>query len=206
MFTGIIVSSGKVIDMVFVENDLKLTVSPGSLSKDILAAGESISVNGVCLTLLDDCVPMRFDVSQETLSRTELGGLSKGDVVNLEPALTAEKALGGHLVSGHVDGVATIHSIVEVGLSYVFTFTAPRSFARFIAEKGSVTIDGISLTVNTVEDQNDSVCFSVNIVPHTLENTNLGSRSVGHCVHFEIDQIARYVDRILTVRQQETQP
>jgi riboflavin synthase len=205
MFTGIIVSTGKVIDVDFLESDLKLTVAPGLLPKEILAAGESISVNGVCLTLRDGNIPMKFDVSKETLSRTELGGLSKGDVVNLEPALTAAKALGGHLVSGHVDGVATIHSIVEVGLSYVFTFAAPCSFARFIAEKGSVTIDGISLTVNTVEDQNDSVYFSVNIVPHTLENTNLGSRSVGQCVHFEIDQIARYVDRILTVRQQETQ-
>ena len=205
MFTGIIVSTGKIIDVTYLDNDLKLTVSPGDLDESLLGAGESISVNGVCLTLLDNRNPMIFDVSQESLRRTELGSLSVGDTVNLEPALTVDKALGGHLVSGHVDGVASIKHIEKEGLSFCFSFSAPRAFARFIAEKGSITIDGISLTVNSVKDDTENVIFSVNIVPHTLENTNLGARKAGQCVHFEIDQIARYVDRILTVRQQEAQ-
>jgi riboflavin synthase len=172
-----------------------MTVAPSRLSGHG-RAGDSVAVNGVCLTLLDGGELMRFDASVETLSRTLLGEYEPGRQVNLEPALTLSTPLGGHLVSGHVDGVATIEQIRASARSTIFRFAAARALSRFIAEKGSIAVDGISLTVNWVEDAADAVLFEVNIVPHTLSHTNLGSLEQGARVHLEVDQVARYLDRI----------
>ncbi|KAA3621121.1 MAG: riboflavin synthase [Proteobacteria bacterium] len=195
MFTGIIQQVGRIRHIERTGEDLSLTVeAPGFRSRH--DAGDSIAVNGVCLTLLDEADDLRFDVSVETLSRTLIGEYSVGQAVNLEAALLPTTPLGGHLVSGHVDGVATVDRLEPSARSTVFEFVAGRRFARFIAEKGSVCIDGISLTVNTVVDTEDTVRLSVNIVPHTLSHTNLSARQAGDRVHLEIDLVARYLARI----------
>ena len=167
-----------------------------SARKPIL--GDSIAVNGVCLTVIEirECV-FAFDVSVESLDRTLLGDLEQADRVNLEAALTSAEVLGGHLVSGHVDGVAEVLSLQSDARSTRMTFLAPSELGRFIAEKGSVCIDGVSLTVNDITDTESGTEFGVNAVPHTLENTNFKDYVVGTSVHLEIDQIARYIDRIL---------
>lgn len=195
MFTGIIQQVGRIGAIERIGSDLSLTVNaPGFRARHV--AGDSIAVNGVCLTVLDEADTLRFDVSVETLSRTLIGEYEIGEAVNLEPALLPTTPLGGHLVSGHVDGVATIERLVPSARSTVFEFSAERRFARFIAEKGSVCLDGISLTVNEVEDEDATVHFRVNIVPHTLAQTNLSTRVAGDRVHLEIDLVARYLARI----------
>ena len=199
MFTGIIEYMGEVINADQSGGDLVLDIHCPDLVATLPGLGDSIAVNGVCLTLVNQGDFLRFDVSRESLACTRLGELASGDRVNLETALTPDKALGGHLVSGHVDGLAEIVTIQPSARSTEFQFSAAREFARFVAVKGSVCLDGISLTVNDVSDSEDAVVFSINIVPHTLEHTNLGQRSVGQCVHLEVDQIARYLDRIMAV-------
>jgi riboflavin synthase len=161
---------------------------------DQVTLGDSIAVNGVCLTAIEfDSRGFSADVSRESLSRTTLGTLGPGAPVNLELALLPTTRLGGHLVSGHVDGVGRIIERVNDGRSWRFTLEAPENLARYIAEKGSICINGISLTVNTVTGP----CFSVNIVPHTLQETTLGSSQTGDPVNLEVDLIARYLERLL---------
>ncbi len=194
MFTGIVQSLGRVVDISRQDGDISLTVNaPGFGNR---AAGDSVAVNGVCLTLVDDGEDLRFDVSVETVSRTLVGEYEPGRVVNLESALTLNAPLGGHLVTGHVDGTARIVSTSRSARSTVFRFSAQREFARFIAEKGSIALDGISLTVNDVHDNRYTVEFEVNIVPHTLAHTNLSALSQGDRVHLEVDPVARYLDRL----------
>jgi riboflavin synthase len=159
--------------------------------------GDSICVQGCCLTaveLLDDA--FTADVSRETLSLTTLGDLAVGSAVNLEPSLKAGDALGGHLVSGHIDGVAQIVSITGDARSSRITISVPPDLARYVARKGSVAVDGVSLTINEVEGST----FGVNIIPHTQTVTTLGKLTVGSRVNLEIDQVARYVERLLSSR------
>ncbi len=200
MFTGIIQQLGSISGLDRKDGDLVLSIHSSELKQNGLVPGDSIAVNGVCLTLIDQEGDLQFDVSRETLSRSLFDHYEIGQRVNLEPALTPSTPLGGHLVSGHVDGVATIESMAPSARSTEFVFLAPVQFASFVAEKGSVCIDGISLTVNSVEDIAENVRFEVNIVPHTLIHTNLGQRSSGDRVHLEIDQVARYLERIISVQ------
>jgi riboflavin synthase len=173
--------------------DLRLQVGCSALTRP-LGVGDSVAVNGVCLTALEPR-PDAFwcDVSRETLACTTLGTLGAGDRVNLEPALTLQTPLGGHLVSGHVDGIGTVLARHAEARSVRFSFEAPEPLARYIAPKGAVCIDGVSLTVNEV----DARCFGVNIVPHTLEATTIGTLAIGDRVNLEADMVARYLERLL---------
>ena len=196
MFTGIITDIGT-IQSVEQRGDTQFTVS-SSYEAAGIALGASISCSGCCLTVTS-VMPTagnrcRFtvDVSAESLSKTNLGGWKEGSRINLERALKAGDELGGHIVSGHVDGVADIVSIQDEGDSRRFVFQAPEQLARFIAPKGSVCLDGTSLTVNEV----DGVKFGVNLIPHTLSETCWGTAQVGDRVNMEIDMLARYVARL----------
>ena len=192
MFTGIITDMGR-IRRVSADGDTRLEIATGYDTAG-LSIGASVACSGVCLTVIETGADwFAITASAETLERTTLGGWQPGTAVNLERALRLGDELGGHIVSGHVDGVATLATVVEDGASRQMTFEAPERLARFIAEKGSVAVDGVSLTVNTVE----GVRFSVNIIPHTLAVTTLGTARVGGRVNLEIDMLARYVARLL---------
>ncbi len=194
MFTGIITAVGKVAALAPKGGDMRMRIHTGKLNLDDVARGDSIAVSGVCLTTVD--LPgdgFWADVSKETLSRTTLGSLRVGDAVNLEKALTPNTRLGGHLVSGHVDGIGTVLDRREDARSVRFRLEAPRQLARYIAEKGSVCVDGISLTVNGVTGTQ----FDLNIVPHTLEETTMAEFEPGRQVNLEVDVIARYLERLL---------
>lgn len=194
MFTGIIQSLGKLEAMEDRGGDVRLQVSLGGLTLANASVGDSIAVNGVCLTALE--IPTRelvADVSRETLSLTTLGDLGVGDVVNIEPALAVGDRLGGHIVSGHVDGIGRFIESKEDARSWRLVFEAPAGIAKYIARKGSICIDGISLTVNNVDGNR----FDVNIVPHTWKHTNLHTLQKGGSVNLEVDVIARYLERML---------
>lgn len=194
MFTGIIQALGSVEGVEARGGDVRLRIALGDLAGRGYATGESIAVNGVCLTAIEPAdTHLVADVSRETLDHTTLGGLSSGECVNLEPALAAGDRLGGHMVSGHVDGTGVLIEKKQDARSWRFVFEAPAALAKYIARKGSISIDGISLTVNGV----DGARFDVNIVPHTLEMTNLGSRNAGDKVNLEVDVVARYLERLL---------
>lgn len=194
MFTGIIQAIGTVRDMQPQGGDLRLTIATGRLDMDDVALGDSIAVNGVCLTAITfDGNSFSADVSRETLSLTSLGKLGRGSEVNLEKALTLQTRLGGHLVSGHVDGLGDIISRHDDARSVRFSVGAPAHLAKYISAKGSVTVDGTSLTVNKV----DGAVFELNIVPHTLEETIIAGYRSGTKVNLEVDIIARYLERLL---------
>lgn len=197
MFTGLIEAVGRLRSRESRDGDLRLWIDTGPLARDDIALGESIAVSGVCLTVVAfDASGFAADVSNETLARTTLGGLADGAALNLERALLPTTRLGGHLVSGHVDGLGTVQSIEADARSLRWTFAVPRVLARYIAEKGSVAIDGVSLTVNRVADGHDATTFDVNLVPHTMAHTAFGATPVGAQVNIEVDQIARYVERL----------
>ncbi|GAB4349367.1 MAG: riboflavin synthase [Gammaproteobacteria bacterium] len=194
MFTGIIQAVGEIAALQPQGVDTRLRIRTGKLPMADTALGDSIAVNGVCLTVID--LPgdgFWADVSGESLARTTLGELRVGSAVNLEKALTPTTHLGGHLVSGHVDGVGTVVERRSEGRSERFRIEAPRALAKYIAEKGSITVDGISLTVNAV----DGALFDLNIVPHTLQETTMGGYAAGTRVNLEVDIIARYLERLL---------
>jgi riboflavin synthase len=194
MFTGIILAIGKVSSIQPKGGDCRLSIETGKLSLIDCALGDSIAVNGVCLTAVE--LGERYfsaDVSNETLSRTSLKSAKPGAPVNLELALTPSTRLGGHIVSGHVDGIGKVLEKMPDGRSIRFKFKAPDNLAKYIAEKGSICIDGISLTVNSV----DGATFSVNIVPHTLQETTLGQIEIGDEVNLEVDLLARYMERLM---------
>jgi len=194
MFTGIIQSIGTLLDLKQKGGDVELSVQTGKLDMQDVALGDSIAVNGVCLTAVTlGEKSFSADVSRETLSLTSLGGLTKGSPVNLEKALTLQTRLGGHLVSGHVDGLATVVSRHRDARSERFQIKAPNELAKYIAEKGSITMDGVSLTVNKV----DGATFELNIVPHTLLETIIGHYQAGTQVNLEVDVVARYLERLL---------
>mgnify|MGYP003984605277 CR=1 FL=1 len=194
MFTGIIESIGKIARIEPKGGDARVTIESGKLNLSDVQLGDSIAVNGVCLTAV--ALPGNgfvADLSAETLSRTAFATLKVGDPVNLEKALTPTTRLGGHLVSGHVDGVGEIKSRSEEGRSVHFRIQAPDELARYIAEKGSITVNGISLTVNGV----NGAVFDLNIVPHTLQETTMDGFAIGTRVNLEVDLIARYLERIM---------
>ena len=194
MFTGIVQAMGRIQELTRKGDDARLRVDVDKLDLSTVEIGDSISVSGVCLTVIAMQEGMfSADVSAETMRCTTLGELRPGDRVNLEKSLTLATPLGGHLVSGHVDDVAEVKMRDEVGQSLRYVIAAPASLARYIAAKGSVCIDGVSLTVNEVRDAD----FEVNIVPHTLRETTLGSLASGDRVNLEVDLMARYVERLL---------
>lgn len=203
MFTGIVKGVGHVARRQSRGGDLRLELETDGLNPGVrgVAVGDSLLVNGVCLTALE-AVAGRFvaDVSRETLTATTLNGLAVGTRVNLEPALAAGEPLGGHLVSGHVDGIAQLLSRRQEARSVRMVFRLPQELARFVARKGSVCVDGVSLTVNGVRGAQ----FDVNVIPHTLTATTLGELAAGERVNIEVDLIARYVERLLA--ETETPP
>jgi riboflavin synthase len=194
MFTGIIKAVGALASVEERGGDRRLTITAAGFDFAGLRLGDSIAVNGVCLTAVVTG-PDRFsaDVSRETLALTTLGELAAGSAVNLEPALTLATPLGGHLVSGHVDGVGQLISRQPEARSTRMRFRLPAELQRYVARKGSVCIDGTSLTVNDV----DQDTFGVNIVPHTLENTIMGGYVQDTAVNIEVDLIARYLERLM---------
>ncbi len=194
MFTGIIQAVGSIRAIEERDGDRRMTIDTGSLALERAELGDSIAVNGVCLTAVAfDSGAFVADVSRETLAVTTLEQLVTGARVNLEPALTLGTPLGGHLVSGHVDGVAVMVSSEPEARSTRMVFELPDELARYVAKKGSICIDGTSLTVNDVQGSE----FGVNIVPHTLEHTIMGGYEPGTAVNLEVDLIARYLEKLM---------
>lgn len=194
MFTGIIEAVGTIAALEPKGTDMRVSVNSGKLDLGDVALGDSIAVNGVCLTAVElNSTGFTADVSGETLANTAFSQLRTGSRVNLEKALTPTTRLGGHLVSGHVDGVGEVLEQSQDGRSVRFRIKVPNELARYIARKGSITVDGISLTVNAV----DGATFMLNIVPHTLVETTMNEFVVGQRVNLEVDLIARYLERLL---------
>jgi riboflavin synthase len=202
MFSGIIADIGSITEATDRDGGLRLVIATSALDLDDVQTGDSIAVNGVCLTVIEHTSD-RFivDVSRETLNCTE-GLEAIGAPVNLEKALRLADRLGGHLVSGHVDGVGEVTGFTDLGESWKLDIRAPRALAKYIAIKGSITINGVSLTVNQVQDDPSGACeFSLNLIPHTLAMTNLKILKAGSLVNLEVDLIARYVERMLSAPQ-----
>ncbi len=194
MFTGLIQGVGTLAAREMRGGDARLRIAIGSLPFTDPALGESIAVNGVCLTVVaSDEAGFQADASPETLGLTTLGDLTQGAAVNLERALRADERLGGHLVSGHVDGVGKVLDIVPDGRAQCWKFSAPAPLLRYIAQKGSICVDGVSLTVNVVDDAG----FEVALIPHTVAHTAFATTGVGDAVNLEVDLVARYVERLL---------
>lgn len=198
MFTGIIQAVGRVAALEPRGGDVRLHLDAAALAERVakarLASGESVAINGVCLTVLEpEAGRLTFDVSRETLDRTTLGDLVAGSAVNLEAALCVGDPLGGHIVSGHVDGVARVVETHAEARSLRVRVAVPAELALYLAPKGSVALDGVSLTVNEV----DGAVFGVNLIPHTVAQTTFGGLAVGRRLNLEVDTIARYVRRML---------
>jgi riboflavin synthase len=191
MFTGIIQAIGQIETIQESTGDIQISINANSLGLNDVKVGDSIAVNGVCLTVTQlNQLQFTVDVSKETLSVTT--GLDQKGLVNLEKALRLDDRLGGHLVSGHVDGVGKVVKFEPVNDCWLLVIEAPHAISKYIARKGSICVDGVSLTINTVEKD----VFSINIIPHTLEKTTLGELKAGSQINLEIDQIARYVERM----------
>ncbi len=201
MFTGIIREQGKVLKIEGNKGNLVLTIA----AKEVLKkkkTGESIAVDGACLTIIDlkkDC--FQVEAMPETTRKTILGNLKSGDLVNLEPALTLSESLDGHLVQGHIDSLGVVKDVKLDGNSKILTIKFPELISKYVAYKGSITINGVSLTVIDI----DTDTFSVALIPHTLENTNLNLLKTGDKVNLEVDMIARYLDRLLQNKNQQTE-
>ena len=203
MFTGIIETVGEIRELSPRGGDLRLVVGCGELGMNAVALGDSIAVNGVCLTAVAfDASSFTADVSSETVNCTTLADFTKGTPVNLEMAMLPTTRLGGHLVSGHVDGVGEVKRRWSDARSERFRIQAPEALAKYIAAKGSICVDGISLTVNAVEGNE----FELNIVPHTLTATTMGNYQAGQKVNLEVDVIARYLERLLSASADSENP
>ncbi|MDN4503235.1 riboflavin synthase [Alteromonadaceae bacterium BrNp21-10] len=194
MFTGIIAATGTIQHMHNSGTDIRLQVSTGKLDMADVALGDSIATNGVCLTVVEFS-PTHFsaDVSAETIKRTGFAHYKNGLPVNLEKAMLPTSRFGGHIVSGHVDGVGKVKSIHDLGKAIEIWLDAPIELAKYIAEKGSITVDGVSLTVNEVNGSQ----FRLTLVPHTMQETIIGHYKVGTAVNLEVDVIARYLERLM---------
>ena len=202
MFTGIIEAKGKVLAKQAQGGDLKVTLETGALDLSDIKLGDSIAVNGVCLTVIElQADGFSADISNETLAYTRWSEINLGDSVNLEKALTPTTRLGGHLVSGHVDGIGQVIERQEDARSIRLKVQVPTELARYIAHKGSITVDGVSLTVNAVQGE----VFELNIVPHTAKETILYGYGPGQNVHLEVDLIARYLERLISGQAQPKQ-
>lgn len=198
MFTGIIEGVGRIADKHDLGGDVRLRITTGSLDFTEPKLGESIAVNGVCLTVIEFGAGwFDADASNETLSLTTLGALKPAARVNLERAMRPSDRLGGHMVSGHVDGVGAVLSIHDDARAQRWRFKAPAPLLRYIAKKGSICVDGVSLTVNEV----DAEGFEVALIPHTVHNTAFAQTGIGDAINLEIDLVARYVERLLGERQ-----
>jgi riboflavin synthase len=202
MFTGIITGVGRIAAVHDLGSSLhhgkRLTIAAPDGYLDDVALGDSIALNGACMTvttLLSDQHRFTIDISAESLGKT--AGLDRAGPINLEKALRANDRLGGHIVSGHVDGVGRVTRFEQVGESWHLAVLAPTSLAKYLAYKGSITVNGVSLTVNRVQDGPQGCEISINLIPHTVENTALGALHVAAPVNLEIDLIARYVERML---------
>jgi riboflavin synthase len=205
MFTGIVAAVGSIQSVKPLEGGsfagVRLQIDAGALALDDVALGDSIAINGACMTVVEKTgKAFAVDVSRESLNRT--AGLDQPGEVNLEKALTLAERLGGHLVSGHVDGLGTVHSFEPIGESFKLVIDAPQELGKYLAYKGSIVVNGVSLTVNSVEDleaDGAKVCrFSINLIPHTIAVTTLKHLHAGAKVNLEIDLIARYVERMLS--------
>lgn len=195
MFSGIVEDVGVLQALEEKDKGVVLRVGVRKIDAGELVLGESVAVNGVCLTVvLVEDGNFSVDASHETLSRTNLSGLRAGGRVNLERSLRVGDRMGGHIVTGHVDGVGTVQSIAPVGESRVFSFSIPAALAKYVVEKGSVAVDGVSLTVNSVSDAE----FSVNIIPYTLRETTFSEFRRGREVNIECDIIGKYVEKMLS--------
>lgn len=197
MFTGIVEAQGRISDRLPHAKDISLEIELIDQIEEYAESGDSVAVNGACLTVTR-AIGQRllFDLSLETLKRTTLGDLPIGEKVNLERPVTAEGKFGGHLVSGHIDGLATLESKRDSGRSVEMVFQCDNALSPYLAEKGSICLDGVSLTINHVYDGSREVSFSVNVIPHTLVSTTFGSITIADKVHIEVDQIARYLERL----------
>ncbi|MES2014927.1 MAG: riboflavin synthase [Pseudomonadota bacterium] len=197
MFTGIVAAVGKINTVQPLEGGVRLDIDAGGLPLADVGLGDSIAINGACMTVVaKSATAFSVDVSRESLNCTV--GLDAPGEVNLEKALTLAERLGGHLVSGHVDGLGQVHSFEPIGESRELVIDAPLELAKFLAFKGSVVINGVSLTVNRVEDLVHGCRFSINLIPHTISVTTLKHLKAGSQVNLEIDLIARYVERMLS--------
>jgi len=193
MFTGIVRERGTLVSVEDAEGGVRLGVD-APLTAGAASVGDSISVSGVCLTAVDvSDGQVAFDVVPETLGRTTLGAATAGTEVNIEPALRAGEPLGGHYVQGHVDGVGSVRQVSREGEALRVTFEAPRELLRYCVVKGSVAVDGVSLTIAALDDD----AFAVALVPHTLEVTTLGTLAIGDRVNLEVDVLAKYVERLV---------
>jgi riboflavin synthase len=201
MFTGLVEVTGCLQALQPLGGDVRLWLQVDAWVNRDLTLGDSIAVNGVCLTLIErQQARLAFDVSDETLRCTSLAQLQPGDPLNLETALTLQKPLGGHWISGHVDGVGQVLAVTPVARGQVWRIQFPKALARFIATKGSITVDGISLTVNQVDDATQS--FEVMILPHTQTHTTIGAWQIGQAVNLEVDLLARYLHRLMQCQDQ----
>ena len=203
MFTGIITGMGQIAAVHplgdTAAHGKRLVITPPAGYLDDVGLGDSIALNGACMTVtsMDPAAPQfTIDISAESLDKTT--GLGAPGPINLEKALRANDRLGGHLVSGHVDGIGEVTQFAQVGESWELRVLAPRELARYLAYKGSITINGVSLTVNRIADSANGCEVSINLIPHTVENTALGTLKAGSRVNLEIDLIARYVERMVT--------
>lgn len=203
MFTGIITGVGRIAAIDDLgssqQHGKRLTITAPAGYLDDVVLGDSIALNGACMTVTSlDANAGRFtiDISAESLART--AGLDAPGAINLEKALRPQDRLGGHLVSGHVDGVGAVRRMEPVGESWELRILAPASLGKYLAYKGSITVNGVSLTVNLIEDRADGTVLSINLIPHTVENTALHALQAGSRVNLEIDLIARYVERMLS--------
>ena len=194
MFTGIISAIGDITNLEERAGDARLTIRTGNLSLTDVQLGDSIACNGACLTVIElTGEGFVADVSVETLNLTTIGNWQTGSRINLEKAMRATDRLGGHIVSGHIDGIGEVVALEEDARSWRFRIRAPREIAKYIAHKGSITLDGTSLTVNIV----DGAEFELNIIPHTMTHTVMGDYKIGSKVNLEVDLVARYLERLL---------
>ncbi len=194
MFTGIIEGVGRLAARASIGGDVRFTFEVGSLPFDDVRLGESIAVNGTCLTVIEsDATSFKADASTETLAVTTLGRLPLGAALNLERAMRPTDRLGGHIVSGHVDGLGTVQSITDDARAQRWRFAVPAALLKYIAKKGSICVDGTSLTVNEVDDEG----FEVALIPHTVAHTRFAETRIGDAVNLEIDLMARYAERLL---------
>jgi riboflavin synthase len=201
VFTGLIQGVGRLAERESRGGDARLRIAAGTLAFGDVALGESIAVNGVCLTVVAfDVGGFEADASNETLALTTLGALPVGAALNLERAMRADDRLGGHLVSGHVDGVGQVLAIEPDARAQRWRFAAPPVLLRYIAQKGSICVDGVSLTVNAADDDG----FEVALIPHTVAHTAFANTGVGNPVNLEVDLVARYVERLLSSKIQAT--
>lgn len=203
MFTGIVAAVGKITSITPQSNQtdagVRLTVDAGGLPMADVALGDSIALNGACMTVVSKTEHgFSVEVSRESLNRT--AGLDALGEVNLEKALTLADRLGGHLVSGHVDGLGVVRKFEPVGESMELVVEAPKDLAKYLAYKGSIVVNGVSLTVNRVDDAANGCEFSINLIPHTVEVTTLKHLKAGARVNLEIDLIARYVERMMSIK------